>query len=447
MLDNSVFLRRESEVRTYCRSFPMVFDTAAGSRLFSENGRAYLDFFSGAGALNYGHNHPAIIGPVQEYLARGGILHSLDLHTVAKRKFIERFEQVILQPRRLGYRIQFTGPTGTNAVEAALKLARKVTGRSNIAAFTRGFHGVSLGSLAATASPGNRAGAGIPLGHVARLPFCGYLGPEIDTIPYIEAMLAHGSGIDLPAAFIVETVQGEGGLNVAATDWLKQLACLAKTKGILLIVDDIQAGCGRTGSFFSFERAQIEPDLVCLSKSISGCGLPMSLLLLKPEYDIWKPGEHNGTFRGNNLAFVAAAAAVEFWTNRSFELSIARKADVMKSRLRGIIRKFSSTDTKLLGLGLMQGIRWEEQAIAAAVSQEAFKRGVLVECCGPNDEVLKLLPPLTLTEAELKEGLDILEGAIAFVLGRTSDSRSMDTSGVPVTINAESDSRALSELL
>jgi diaminobutyrate-2-oxoglutarate transaminase len=417
MGDNSTFLRRESEVRSYCRSFPTVLKTAAGSWITAEDGTRYLDFFSGAGALNYGHNHPVIIKEIQDYLSSGGILHSLDLHTSAKRDFIERFEAVILRPRNLDYRIQFTGPTGTNAVEAALKLARKVTGRPNVAAFTRAFHGVSLGSLAATASPGNRAAAGVPLSLTTRFPYCDYLGKGIDTIPYIEAMLELGSGVDLPAAFIVETVQGEGGLNVATIDWLKKLATLARAKGILLIVDDIQAGCGRTGSFLSFERAQIVPDFVCLSKSISGCGIPMSLLLIKPEFDQWKPGEHNGTFRGNNLAFVAGTAALDFWTRPDFPDSICRKSKVIQDRLQSIVRRFAPSTTQVVGMGFLQGICWDDPTIATAVSQEAFKRGVILECCGPRDEVLKLLPPLTITDTDLDTGLAIVAEAISVVLG------------------------------
>jgi diaminobutyrate-2-oxoglutarate transaminase len=417
MSNNAIFLRRESEVRSYCRSFPTVFDRAEGSRIFSEDQKPYLDFFSGAGALNYGHNHPTILGALQDYLGQRGILHSLDLHTVAKRKFIERFEEIILAPRKLDYRIQFTGPTGTNAVEAALKLARKATGRSTIAAFTRAFHGVSLGSLAATASPGNRGAAGVPLGLITRFPYCGYLGAQIDTIQYIEAMLEHGSGVDLPAAFIVETVQGEGGLNVATVEWLKKLAALAKEKQILLIIDDIQAGCGRTGQFFSFERAGLEPDIVCLSKSISGCGLPMSLLLIRPEFDVWKPGEHNGTFRGNNLAFVAASAALEFWMDTAFEDSVRQKSSMMTRKLQSIVRRFSPENAQCVGMGFLQGIRWSDKVIAPAVSQAAFARGLLLECCGPNDEVLKLLPPLTTSETELAEGLDIIGEAVADVIG------------------------------
>src|SRR5262245_34711495 len=290
-----VFSRLESNVRTYCRHFPAVFASAQGPWLITNDGRRYLDLLSGAGSLNYGHNDPAIVDCVIDYMRRGGVVHSLDLHTEAKAKFLQTFDDKILAPRHFSYKVQFAGPTGTNAVEAALKLARKVTGRPGIAAFTGAYHGMSLGSLAATCNPTARAGAGVPLDHVTFLPYEGYFGPGVNTMEHIEALLSQpGSGIGRPAAALIELVQGEGGLSSVTAGWIRQLAKLCKELGILLIVDDIQAGCGRTGQFFSFERLGIVPDIVLLSKSLSGFGAPFSLVLMRPELDVWKPGEHNG---------------------------------------------------------------------------------------------------------------------------------------------------------
>src|SRR5690606_16705635 len=304
-MDLKIFDRLESEVRGYVRSFPVVFKQARGSVLSDETGREYIDFFAGAGSLNYGHNNPVFKQKLMEYIESDGIVHGLDMATAAKRAFIETFERVLLKPRNWRYTLQFTGPTGTNAVEAALKLARLVKGRSNIISFTHGFHGVSGGSLAATANAKFRDAAGTSLGNTTFMPYDGYFGPDVDTIVYMERMLEdRSSGVDKPAAVIVETVQGEGGINVASLRWLKELQRLCQKHDMLLIVDDIQAGCGRTGSFFSFEPAGIQPDIITLSKSLSGYGLPMSLVLIKPELDIWKPGAHSGTFRGNNLAFI-----------------------------------------------------------------------------------------------------------------------------------------------
>ncbi|HEX5568468.1 MAG TPA: diaminobutyrate--2-oxoglutarate transaminase, partial [Streptomyces sp.] len=287
----------ESEVRSSCRNWPVVFERGRGSRMFDRDGRAYLDFFAGAGALNYGHNHPALKRALLDYLEQDGVTHSLDMFTAAKEDFLTQFAARVLDPRRLDYRVQFPGPTGANSVEAALKLARKVTGRHSIVAFTGAFHGMSLGSLAVTGNAAKRAGAGVPLGHTWRVPYDGFAGGQVSGLKLLDSMLADsGSGLDLPAAVIVETVQGEGGVNPAGLTWLADLAELCGRRGILLITDDIQMGCGRTGPFFSFEAAGITPDIVCLSKSISGYGLPMSLTLFRTELDVWQPGEHNGTF-------------------------------------------------------------------------------------------------------------------------------------------------------
>ncbi len=236
-------------------------------------------------------------------------------------------QEIVLEPRGLDYVIQFTGPTGTNAVEAALKIARKATGRTNVICFTNGFHGVSLGSLAVTGNEYFRRAAGVPLQGATAMPFDGYLGDGIDTLDHLQRMLEDSSsGLELPAAVILEAVQGEGGLNVASAGWLRRLQALCNAHKIVLIVDDIQAGCGRTGSFFSFEPAGLKPDIVTLSKSLSGYGLPLSVVLIKPELDVWKPGEHNGTFRGNNHAFITATATLEhYWRTPDFAESVRAK--------------------------------------------------------------------------------------------------------------------------
>ena len=268
-----------------------------------------------------------------DHVMADGIAHGLDMYTDTKARFLETFENLILRPRGMDHKVMMTGPTGTNAVEAAMKLARKVTGRKNIIAFTNGFHGMTLGALAATGNAGKRAGGGdVSLSDVTRMPYEGALGDDVDTLAVIEALLDNPSGgIDAPAAFIVEPVQGEGGLNAASKEWMQGIARIARKHGALLIVDDIQAGCGRTGGFFSFEDYGIEPDMIPLAKSLSGMGLPFAVLLLKPELDIWKPAEHNGTFRGNTHAFVTARVALEkFWADDAFKADVARKADLLE---------------------------------------------------------------------------------------------------------------------
>lgn len=414
---STIFETRESVVRSYCRSWPVVFATASGSWITDENGRQYLDFFAGAGALNYGHNNPLLKSALIDYLASDGITHALDMSTVAKRDFLEAFERHILKPRGMDFRVQFPGPTGTNAVEAALKLARKVTGRESVISFTNAFHGMTLGSLAVTGNSMKRAGAGIPLVHATPMPYDNYFDGSTPDFHWFERVLDDsGSGLNRPAAVIVETVQGEGGVNVARPAWLRGLAELCRDREILLIVDDVQMGCGRTGPFFSFEAAGIEPDIVTLSKSISGYGLPMALTLIKPELDQWTPGEHNGTFRGNNPAFVTARAALEaYWSDDRLESSTQAMGALVRDELESLVQPHEGISVR--GNGLIQGLAFAQPDLASKVCGAAFDRGLLVETSGPDDEVVKLLPPLTISRHDLMTGLNILRESVEEVAG------------------------------
>uniref|UniRef100_UPI0010F4D477 diaminobutyrate--2-oxoglutarate transaminase n=1 Tax=Rhodococcus sp. Q TaxID=2502252 RepID=UPI0010F4D477 len=303
----------------------------------------------------------------------------------------------------------------TNAVEAALKLARKVTGRESIVNFTNAFHGMTLGSLSVTGNSMKRAGAGIPLVHSTPMPFDNYFDGETPDFHWFERVLDDsGSGLNKPAAVIVETVQGEGGVNVARPEWLRALADLCHTRDILLIVDDVQMGCGRTGPFFSFEVAGITPDIVTLSKSIGGYGLPMALTLFKPELDVWTPGEHNGTFRGNNPAFVTATAALEqYWTDDALSRSVLEKGEQVNTALTALAECFDGVRTR--GRGLVRGLAFDQPDMAGRVCAAAFESGLLTETSGPSDEVVKLLPPLTISPDDLDLGLRILTGAVAAV--------------------------------
>ena len=408
----NVFERHESQVRSYCRGWPAVFDRAQGSRIVDEDGNSYIDFFAGAGTLNYGHNHPHMKARLLEYLTDDSIVHGLDMHTLAKRDFLQQFHDVILAPRGLDYKVQFPGPTGTNAVEAALKLARKYTGRETVISFTNAFHGMTVGSLAVTGNSMKRHGAGIPLGHAVTMPYDQYLDGRTPDFLLLESMLNDsGSGLDVPAAVIVETVQGEGGINVASEQWLRGLAELCHRHDILLIVDDVQMGCGRTGPFFSFEQAGITPDIVVLSKSLSGYGMPFAVTLFRSDLDVWEPGEHNGTFRGNNPAFVTATAALEFWSGEGMEKQTLAKGDQMERALGAIAIDHHEDGPVVRGRGMAWGIAFADSGLAAKVCAAAFERGLLMETSGPESEVVKLLPPLTTSETELAEGLDILAAA------------------------------------
>lgn len=408
-----IFERLESEVRGYCRSWPTVFASAHGHTMVAEDGTEYLDFFAGAGALNYGHNHPHLIEALQEHLAANGFIHALDIATTTKRTFMERFEEVVLAPRGLDYKLQFPGPTGTNAVEAALKLARKATGRERVVGFTNGFHGMTLGSLAVTGNAMKRGGAGVPLGHATSMPYANYLGDDVDSLRVLEAMISGGSsGLDEPAAVIVETMQGEGGVNPASAQWMRNLDDICKRHGILLIVDDIQVGCGRTGTFLSFEEMGIEPDIVTLSKSLSGSGLPMALVLMRPDLDVWSPGEHNGTFRGNNAAFVTATAALEaFWTDDALTRDVGARSAQARAGLEAIMERHPGMFCDVRGRGLMLGLEACVPGIAEAMTREAFEHGLVLETAGAEDEVVKLLPPLVVTEDAVDRALQILDDA------------------------------------
>lgn len=415
-----IFDEIESEVQSYARAFPRVFNKAQGEWLYDEDGTKYLDFLAGAGTLNYGHNNPLFKEKLLQYIHEDGITHGLDLHTKAKGEFLESFNENILKPRGLDYMVQFTGPTGTNAVEAALKLARNVTGRENVISFTNGFHGVSLGSLATTGNQHHRGAAGVSLNGSSRMPYDGYLGDDIDTTAYLDKCLSDSSsGIDLPAAVIVETVQGEGGINAASFEWLRNLQTVCKKYDVLLIIDDIQAGCGRTGTYFSFEDAGLKPDIVTMSKSLGGYGLPFAVVLFKPELDQWKPGEHNGTFRGNNFAFVTAKAAIDhYWTDDSFSKEIKFKGEYVSKRLNAIVEKYGEGNFTTRGRGMFQGINCVSGEVAGKITHKAFQNGLIIETSGADDHVVKFLCPLVIGMENLKKGIDIVEQAIKEVCAK-----------------------------
>ncbi|WP_071672624.1 diaminobutyrate--2-oxoglutarate transaminase [Nioella nitratireducens] len=415
----TVFARRESEARSYCRGIPATFTSAKGSKMTDSDGKSYIDFLAGCSSLNYGHNDPDMKAALVDHIAGDGLAHALDLHTDVKADFLGAFEEHVLKPRGMDHRVMFTGPTGANAVEAAMKLARKVTGRTNIIAFTNGFHGVTLGALAATGNSYHRGGAGITLNGVTRMPFDGYMGESYDTTELLEKMLTDASsGMDKPAAIILETVQGEGGLNAASPEWVRRVADLAKEHGALLIVDDIQAGCGRTGTFFSFEGMGIEPDIITMAKSISGFGLPMALTLIRPQHDVFGPAEHNGTFRGNTHAFLTAKVAIEkFWADDKFQQDIAVKSLMLTTALEELAGMVEGA--RLKGRGLMQGVDVGSGELASEICKRAFTKGLIIETSGPNDEVVKVLAPLTTPEATFRKGLNILLDSARDVLVKT----------------------------
>jgi diaminobutyrate-2-oxoglutarate transaminase len=399
----------ESSVRRYCVSFPATFSKARNAEIWDSKGKRFLDFFSGAGALNYGHNHPALKDELLKYIADDGISHSLDMATEAKESFIQTFFEGVLSPRGLAFRFLFPGPTGTNAVEAAFKTARKATGRSTIVALEGGFHGMTLGALAASSGDSARNGAGTELCFVIRLPFAPHKDAQDYAVERFFSLAQSTDTSERPAAIVVETVQIEGGVNVLHVECLQSIQRICKDFGVILIVDEIQTGCGRTGTFFSFERAGLDPDIVCLSKSLSGYGLPMSLVLIKEQLDCLSAGQHSGTFRGNNLAFITAARTLRFWREPDFLEGIERNGKIMESYAARIARNVHGATRGYRGLGMLIGIDCGAPSRARKIMALAFRAGVLCETSGSQGQVLKIMPPLTIEENALREGLALIE--------------------------------------
>ena len=412
--DIEIFDRVESQVRSYCRAFPTLFGRALGTELFATDGRAYIDFLSGCSSVNYGHNDPDMKQALIDYISADGIAQGLDMYTDAKQAFLATFSEIIMKPRGMDYRLQFTGPTGADAVEAALKLARKVTGRHQVISFTGGFHGMTMGALACSDVGFHRRNAATPPNGVTPMPYDGHLADGTDTSVVLERKLDEMSGgAGAPAAIIVETIQGEGNLNIVSGEWMRSIERIARKNGTLLIVDDIQAGCGRTGTFFSFEAMGVSPDIITLAKSLSGMGLPMAMVMIKPEHDRWEPAEHTGTFRGNNHAFISARTALEkFWSNEDFARQVQAKGDYLAGRLAEIA---SANGYPCKGRGMFRGIDVGSEEIAGRICAACFERGLVIETSGIHNEVVKVLAPLTIEYDKFDTGLDILAEAFAVV--------------------------------
>ncbi len=407
----------DSNVVYYAKQFATRFAKAEGAFIWDDQGRCYTDFWAAAGSVNYGHNPVHIVRAVIDYLESGGIVQSLDLETAAKQLFITRFDAVILKPRNLSYRFLLAGPGGANAVEAALKLARTTTGRRRIVAFDGAFHGMTLGALAVSDAPYARAGAGVPLGDVVRLSYDDGGSDATERLESEWRSLLNDEG---PAGVIVEAFQCDGGMRPASIAWLKTLERLCREAGAALIIDDIQAGIGRTGAFFSFEAAGIAPDLICLSKSLSGAGFPLSLVLVKPGFDTLGPGQHTGTFRGFNLSFVAGHAALEYWEDATFADSIARKGSLVEKTLAQIVSAHPDMFVCARGRGLAYGLVCADSDTALRLSRALFERRIVAERCGPNDEVLKITPPLTISDDTLLEALKTLKDTATALSNKTA---------------------------
>ena len=409
----NTFEKYESEIRAYCRAVPTVFKSAKNAVMVDENNDDYIDFFAGAGVLNFGHNNQKMQDAIIEFIKNDGVIQSLDMFTDVKRDFIQTFVKTILEPRGMGdYKLQFTGPTGTNAVEAALKLARKVTGRTEVVAFHRGFHGMTLGALACTANNAFRSSSGVPLNNVIRGTF-----NDMHALELIRQQIEHtGSGLTPPAAFIVETLQAEGGVHEASKEWIHAVQKLAHDTGALFIIDDIQGASGRTGSYFSFDDMDIDPDIIVLAKGLGGIGTPIGMCVNKPECDkAWSPGQHTGTFRGQGLSYVAGKVGIDFFKDETFNNETIRKGKIIRAALDELNSKYSQV-ASVRQKGMMLAIQFDTPTTAKAITTKCFENKLIIGACSTG-EIIKFIPPLTIEEETLKEGLNRFVKSVEAILG------------------------------
>jgi diaminobutyrate-2-oxoglutarate transaminase len=405
------FEELESNVRYYCRGWPAVFSTAHGSTITDEHGVSYLDFFAGAGALSYGHNNPIFVDVAIDHLRSGKVLHSLDTFTVEKRRFLEALQRHILLPRQPDMVVQTVGPTGATAVEAALQLAQRITGHRGVVGFDGGYHGMTYRTASISASLAGRETSAHLKDFVA-LPYVENTNDQ--DLELLERTLRSEVDGQRIGALIIEPTQGEGGARPFDPSYLRAIREQCRRFGVIVIADEVQAGVGRTGPFFSFEGTGLDPDIVCLSKSISGLGLPMAINLVRRELDAWAPGEFSGTFRGNNLAFATSAAMLEtYWADSNLEKGTELRGHIVRSALEELADQFGRGTFKVRGNGLLQGLDVADTELATNISKAAFERHLIVETCGAGDTTVKMLPPIVIDEVELTDGLARLGDAVA----------------------------------
>jgi diaminobutyrate-2-oxoglutarate transaminase len=425
---------RESAARTYARHLPIVPVRARGAWVTGADGRDYLDCLSGAGTLALGHNHPVVVAAIRAVLDSGAPLHVLDLATPVKDDFTSALFDLLPPELAADCRVHFAGPTGADAVEAAVKLARTATGRRGLFAFTGAYHGMTAGALALTGANAVRdpAVAGdpfltrLPFPHPYRCPFgLGGEAGETASAAYVRTLIEDPqSGAPLPAAVVVEPVQGEGGVVPAPDAWLRSLRTLTQEHGVPLIADEVQTGFGRTGALFGVDHAGVVPDVMVLSKAVGG-GLPLAVVVYRASLDRWAEGAHTGTFRGNQLAMAAGAATLRYIAAEG----LAARAAEVGERLVGRLMRYQAQHPLLgqvRGRGLMIGMEIVDPnadpdalgALPAApltarrLRAELLSRGVIAELGGRHGAVLRLLPPLTLGDDEADHLLEVLGRAL-----------------------------------
>jgi diaminobutyrate-2-oxoglutarate transaminase len=417
----------ESNARSYPRRLPLAIRRASGPFVEDVDGNVFVDFLTGAGVLALGHNHPEVVEAVHSQLDLH--VHGLDFPTPAKDEFVEAQLSMLPEPMRDRMKIQFCGAAGANAVDAALKLCKTATGRSEVISFHGGFHGSTHSSMAITGlvAQKERVANLMPGVHFFPYPYCYRcpLGLEPETcatncLLYLENVLDDpNGGIPKPAAVIFEVVQGEGGIVPAPREFVRGLRRVTQERDIPLVVDEIQTGWGRTGEWFAFEHHDVEPDVVLVSKAAGGIGLPISLVIYDERLDAWAPGAHTGTFRGNQLAFAAGAAAARIIERDGVLENVRRLGEYALDELRALQRRTLEIGD-VRGLGLMIGLEIvdpetgeRDPDLARRIQRQAFERGLLLEVGGRDDTVVRLMPPLNVTRETMEIALEIVGEAVS----------------------------------
>lgn len=422
---------RESAARTYARALPIVPVRARGLTIEGADGRRYLDCLSGAGTLALGHNHPVVLEAIRKVLDSGAPLHVLDLATPVKDAFTTELFRTLPPEFAARARVQFCGPAGTDAVEAAFKLVRAATGRTGMLAFTGAYHGMTAGALDASGGATDVRVARLPYPQDYRCPFGigGDRGAEL-AARWTESMLDDPkSGVPQPAGMILEPVQGEGGVIPAPDAWMRRMREITASRSIPLIADEVQTGVGRTGTFWAVEHSGITPDVMVLSKAIGG-SLPLAVVVYRDDLDVWQPGAHAGTFRGNQLAMAAGTATLAYVRENHLAARAGTLGARMLAQLRALADEFSCIGD-VRGRGLMIGMELVDREaapnpaaggsrpaapeLAAAVQRECLRRGLIVELGGRHASVVRLLPPLTISDEQATAVLDRLADAVGAV--------------------------------
>ncbi|WP_414166877.1 aspartate aminotransferase family protein [Streptoverticillium reticulum] len=416
---------RESNARTYPRRIPIALAEASGPWVRDVDGNVFIDFLAGAGVLSLGHSHPALVATAARQL--GSLAHGLDFPTPAKDAFVEAQLSMLPPALRDRMKVHMCGPTGANAVDAAVKLCKTATGRGDVVSFQGAFHGSSHAAMALTGLVAQKQPVpnGMPGTHFFPYSYCTRcplaLSPETcetNCVALLERSLRDGNGgVAAPAAVVMELVQGEGGVIPARPEFVTRVREITRELGIPLVVDEVQTGCGRTGTWFAFEQYGIEPDVIVASKALSGIGTPVAMILYDERLDTWAPGAHTGTFRGNQLAFAAGAEAVRIIHDEDVLANVRARGAQFADRLAAL--RGCPWVREVRGLGLMWGVELAApgdgrpaSALAAAVQQHALRRGLIVELGGRDDCVVRMLPPLNVTEDVVDTACTLLVSAV-----------------------------------